>query len=416
LTNPASDATQRSIAIAAVVLIGANVQVKYGITIALLPVALLFPVWMPVLSGYPFARTLLAAAGVAVFWGTMLAWFATEDHEVNKHQAVAAGLMIVTAFGAVGVLLWACELLRVETVIILFGVGLAASHLTDHAGWAANPWKYGFALPTAIIAITLAGRARSLAVGILALAAVGLMSVVSDYRSFAAFCMITILVLLWQLASRSASTRAHKAAPLLMLGAIGFGVYNLLSNLLVSGFLGSGLQQRSTAQIEASGSLLIGGRPEWAATTRLMSERPQGFGFGVLPNAIDVNHGDAGLESVNIDPANGYEAYMFGGGFRLHSLLADLWSAAGWGGLLLTATVFVILLVRLATALAERVATPILVFATVFAMWAIAFSPIFTDLKDLTLAAFVALSSRAKRVIPPPLPDPHRPRQFMKLS
>jgi hypothetical protein len=415
VTRPASDITQRCVAVGAILLIGANLQVKYGITIALLPVVLLLPVWLPVLSRYPFARSLMAVAGFAVFWGLMLAWYATVDHDVNKHQEIAAALMIVTAFGAVGVLLWACESLRPDTVIILFGVGLAASHLRDHAGWAANPWKYGFALPTAIIGIALASRARSLAVGIVALAAVGLMSVVSDYRSFAAFCLIVILVLLWQSATRSTSARAHKVAPLLMLGAIGFGVYNILSNLLVAGYLGSGLQEKSTAQIQASGSLLIGGRPEWAATTRLMSERPQGFGFGVLPNAVDINHGDAGLMSVNIDPANGYETYMFGGGFRLHSLLADLWTAAGWAGILLSAAVLGILLVRLSTALAERSATPILVFATVFAIWALAFSPIFTDLKDLTLAAFLALSSRPKRSDAPPLSGWHRSSPLVKI-
>lgn len=392
-TDPGSEIVQRSIAIVSVLLIGANLQVKYGLTIALLPVVLLAPVWVAVIARYPAARLLMTATGLAVVWGTLLAWVAATDHVVNKHQEIASVLMLLTAVGAIGVLIWAGQTLRPTTVAILFGVGLGAAQLPHPAAWAANPWKYGFALPVAVIGVTIAGRARSAWLGVVVLGVIGLVSLVSDYRSFAAFCLITILVLTWQLASGSTRARVHKLAPMLMLGAIGVGVYFILSNLLVEGYLGSGLQARSTAQIDASGSLLIGGRPEWAAAAELMNQRPQGYGFGVLPNAVDVGHGDAGLESVNINPAYGYEDYMFAGGFRLHSILADLWAAAGWGGLLLAAVILAVLLHRLATELGERTATPMLVFSTVLAIWALAFGPIFTDLKTLTLALFVGLAA-----------------------
>ena len=396
VTPPSADVTRGGIAGIGVLLVGANVQAKYGVTTALLPVVLLSPVWVPAVGRYRSARPLMVMAGFAVACGLLLSWLATSDHEVNTHQEIASALMVITAFGAVGLLLWAAETLRVDTTAILFGVGLAGSHLVDHAGWAANPWKYGFALPVAIVAVALAGRAGSVWLGVVVLAGIGLVSAFSDYRSFAGFCVITILILTWQSAMRSANVRIHRAAPLLMLSAVGLGAYFILSNLVVAGYLGARLQERSVAEIQASGSLLIGGRPEWAATVELMTERPQGFGFGVLPNAVDVNHGDAGLRSLNIDPANGYELYMFDGGFRLHSIVADLWVAAGWAGLLLATCILLLLLRALAAALADHTATAVLVFTTVLAIWALAFSPIFTDLKDLTLAVFVALNTRAR--------------------
>lgn len=376
------------------VLLGVNLPAKYGISSALVAAVLLLPVWAPVISHYRGTVVLLAAAGAAVASGTLLSSLATVDHAVSTQHELSIALMIVSAFGAIGVLLWASEALGVPTVVIVFGLGLTASHVLDHAGWAANPWKYGFALPVAIIGVGISSRARSPSAGIFVLLGVGLVSVVSDYRSFAGFCLISILVLTWQIASRSSRERVNKAAPIIMLAAVGSGTYFLLSNLLTGGYLGAGLQERSLAQVETSGSLLVGGRPEWAATIRLFAERPQGFGFGVLPNSLDIGIGDAGLASVNIDPANGYEAYMFGGGFRLHSIIADLWAAAGWGGILLCVIVLVILIQRLSTALADRDATPVLIFMTVIAIWALAFSPVYTDLKDLTLAVFVALASR----------------------
>jgi hypothetical protein len=389
-----TDITQEIVAVVGVLMVGANMQIKYGVTLGLLPVILLLPVWVSTIRNYRGASGLVVLAGVAVVAGTILALLAKGDHSVTARAMFAAALTVITAVGAIGVLLWACAVFRVDTVAILWAAGLAVSHLADHSGWAANPWKYGFALPASVAAVAWAGRLRSMWPAIIVISAAGVTSLVSDYRSFAGYCLIAVLVLIWQGAARSPRVKIHKLAPLLMLAAVGLAVYFVLVNLVISGYFGAHLQERSVAQVNASGSILIGGRPEWAATVQLMGERPQGFGLGVVPNAVDVGIGDAGLRSVNVEPANGYEAYMFGGAFRLHSITADLWTACGWAGLLLAAAFFVVLLRRLSTALAERNASALLVFTTLIALWAMGFSPIFTDFKDVTIAAFVALSTQ----------------------
>src|SRR5690606_37117394 len=103
----------------------------------------------------------------------------------------------------------------------------------------------------------------------------------------------------------------------------------LFVSLLTGGYLGSEAQERTTQQIETSGSLLIGGRPEFAATRHLVESRPEGFGLGVVPAWEDIRTARHGLAEVNVELEPVRLRYMFGGQFRLHSIAADLWAACG---------------------------------------------------------------------------------------
>jgi hypothetical protein len=225
------------------------------------------------------------------------------------------------------------------------------------------------------------------------LALVAALSAVSNYRSFVGFCLLTVILIAWQSISRSPRKQTNRLAPVVLIGAIAFALYQLVSTLLVGGYLGSQVQARTLSQTQTSGSILLGGRPEWTSTIDLMAHRPSGYGLGVVPNAIDINIGDHALINININPDYGYEQYMFIGQFRLHSIVADLWTSCGWAGLLLAAVILIVLLQTLSVALAERRATALQILITSIALWDLAFSPIFTNLRDITLALALGLQA-----------------------
>lgn len=91
-------------------------------------------------------------------------------------------------------------------------------------------------------------------------------------------------------------------------------------------------------QIETSGSLILGGRPEIAASAALVQDSIIGYGPGVAPNWEDVQVAKAGMITIGYDPDNGYvNSYMFGRGFELHSVAGNLWATFGLIGLGLAA-------------------------------------------------------------------------------
>jgi hypothetical protein len=380
------------IAAGSVLLIGLHVTVYYGVTTAALPVALLFPVWSSTLSRFKRARTLMLLTVLALAAGELLAQVSQASHQIDGREAFASITLLGTGIGAVGVLLWASTIFSADRLALLFGLGMLLGELAAPSKWGSNPWKYAFAFPVAIILLSLFQRRRSGLMSLIVLAVLGLVSTVFDYRSFLGFCVLTGLLVLWQRATRSPGRERNRLAPLLLLGAAGLAIYFLATSLLVNGYLGSSLQQRSVAQIDASGSLLIGGRPEWAATVQLMRLNPFGYGLGAVPNADDLLAGKKGFASINVDYNNGYiENYMLGAQFHLHSIIADLWSSCGIAGLALAGVILVILLSSLSVALSERSASAAFLVVVLVALWDLGFGPIFSNLPDVTLALAMAM-------------------------
>lgn len=402
LDRSRSDAVLRVLAAGSVLLIGLHVSLYYGVTTAALPVALLFPVWTAALSRFRGARSLMMLTLLTLLSGALLAELAAAEHRVDAREALASTTLLATGIGAVGVLLWASRVFPTDRIALLYGVGMLIGEIAAPGKWGSTPWKHGLAFPMAVIALTVLQRMRSGAASLTVLVALGAVSVVLDYRSFLGFCALTVLLLLWQRASPPAENKRNRFAPLLLLGAVGLAVYFLVSNLLVRGYLGASLQQRSIAQIDASGSLLIGGRPEWSATVQLMRMNPWGYGVGVVPNADDLMAGKQGFANINVDYNNGYiEKYMLGGQFHLHSIIADLWSSGGLVGLVLAVAIVGTLLTSLSVALSERRASAVLVLVVLVALWDMGFGPIFSNLTDVTLALALALSGAHRRGAPP---------------
>ncbi|MEZ0164103.1 hypothetical protein AB2L27_04890 [Kineococcus sp. LSe6-4] len=395
----------RVVAVVGVAVLGADVTLGDVLPTAGVVVAGLLPVWAASLHRFPGARPLLLLAPAAVGAGLVLLLL-PGAHDVEARYAVATCTRTLTVVLGIGFVLWCRDVLRVETLALSYGAGalLAAA---PHVAASANAWKYQLALPVTLLVLALAqrvpGPAGSVAV-LVALAGLGAVSIARDYRSFFGFTVLTAVVVGWQLlrAGRRVRRRPRRApvAPWLATGALvavaGFVLYRAAEQLLLSGVLGRELQLRSQAQVRAAGSLLAGGRPEWAGTWRLVQDSPAGFGPGAVPTPHDVVVARQGLATVGIGPENGYvDNYMFGGQFRLHSTVADAWSSFGWVGVALTLLLGALLVHALLTRVAAGTASALVVLLGLRALWNLAVGPMYSDLPETALALALALVPRS---------------------
>ncbi|GAA4982500.1 hypothetical protein GCM10023225_22860 [Kineococcus glutinatus] len=398
-------AVTRAVAALALLLLGADTALKASLTTGSVAAFALLPAWFPQLRRYPGARAVLLVTVAAAVSGTVLAVFASDTHEVVARNGYGMVLRLFSIAAGLGVVLWARRFLRLETVVLLYGTGSLMSGVLDIPG-SQNPWKYQLALPVTLIVLSLLQRLRSrlpsvAALLVLTLLLLGGVSAANDYRSFFGFTLLTGVLVTWQ-ALRSTGGRVPKrgfrawTTSVLLVAGIVYALYATVTSLLLSGALGSELQARSRVQVESGGSLIAGGRPEWSATRVLMADSPGGYGVGVVPASRDVLLGKTGLATVGISPDNGYvDNYMFGGQFRLHSIVADCWANFGLVGLALTALVGFLLLNGLASALIERRAQPVTVLLCLLALWDLAFGPIHSDLGEVYLALAVVLQPRS---------------------
>ncbi len=165
------------------------------------------------------------------------------------------------------VVVWARTLLRDEWVASLFGVGLLVHGAAAGGQFASNPWKFGFALPVAVILLSLAWAARSWRLEIVLLVALAFLGAVTDSRSGFALLALTALLVIWSQRPRLGS-RKRWVGSFVLLGAALVGIYRLAEALIVNGYLGQATQLRTEGQIHAGSSLILGSRPELGATWR----------------------------------------------------------------------------------------------------------------------------------------------------
>jgi len=240
------------------------------------------------------------------------------------------------------------------------------------------------------------------------LGALAVLAVLNDYRSYLGFCAATVALMLWQ-ARPDRGRRVGAPLQVLLLAVCAYLVYRLVTVLLLAGTFGYELQQRTINQVRQAGSLLLGGRPEWQATIQLMKAFPTGVGVGAEPTSGDVTLAKQGLARVGLPTKNGYiDHYMFGGQFKLHSVVADMWSNFGLLGLLLGGVVSLTLLLSLTSAMADRRAVALVVFLALTALWDMAFGPIYSSLPAIAPALGLLLLPRDRAARAAPRDEPLR--------
>ncbi|MGM1029616.1 MAG: hypothetical protein ACQEWM_07030 [Actinomycetota bacterium] len=391
-----------------------------GISICLVVAILLAPVWLAVLREYRFARLLLALALIASAWGVVAT-------QLDRARPWDVDLMIgqtselMSLVGGAGMLLWARSAMGLPWTIAAFGGG-ALVNLALSGGNAENLWKFSLAVPVALIVLGISMHARNRILPIVLLAALAGVSALADSRSMTALLLLAATALLWQVSAPRLSERPHPVLTLLWIASAGFGLYLLLQALILDGALGEAAAQRSEAQIAASGSLLLGGRPELGAATTLIAARPLGYGSGTLPASSDVWLAKSGMAGLGYDPNNGYvERYMFGGHFEVHSVLGDLWVRFGPPGAAFVALIVAVGFIAAVSSLTARTASAALLFLTLLGAWDALFSPMLTSYRTLALLFAVAALPAAARALTgplalhgPPRPSRHRSGRYRR--
>ena len=381
---------------------GLRVGLPFLLTVGAVLALVTAPVWFPVTRRYVGARLCLLVGLLSLPAGLLLSALSADDHAVQTGQAIVAISLIVGLLAGFGFLLWARERLGTPLLLIIFGLGSLAGVTPDEL-FLTNPWKFGFSLPVTLIVlgVTLLSRRKALELGVVGVLVV--VSALTDARSQFAFLVLTLALLAWQLRPRLTTARASAARVVLGLVALAAVVYNLGEALILGGVFGQATQARSVEQLDASGSLILGGRPEIAATLALMRDNPFGFGFGVAPSLHDIAVAKTGMAAIGYDPNNGYvENFMFGRGFALHSVLGDLWAQAGLVGMAFGVLVAGLLLTRLGASIGQRLARAALLYLAFRTLWNLFFGPWFSSSLILALTLAVVLAERAPALAPEP--------------
>jgi len=373
-----------------------RIRLPLDIPLGVAVCALLLPVTLRALRQYRFAPTIAVVAVLAITNGVVLTelsrgWNATSTRMTTANSILLLGV-VVTAIA----LLWIRSVIGAQMMVLGFGVGVLLSVASRGINWD-NPWKFTFAVPCILIALSLPrvwGQRRAQIAVLFVLAAA---SAVQDSRSLTGMLVVVMALLLTQGAPGS-TTSGRAALVAIRVALVGVGGYFLIQAALLDGALGEQAQARSVAQIERSGSLLTGGRPELGASIALLSARPWGYGSGVFPTGEQVQVAKQGMVALGYDPDNGYvNRYMFGNGFEVHSLTGDLWILFGLAGLAFAVVLAVTVGTSLVTRLASGTASAVGAFLALRLMWDLAFSPIGSAALTLAVTLAVLLPAAGER-------------------
>jgi hypothetical protein len=368
-----------------------------GIVVA----GILLPVWVQTLPRFESARLLLVSFAVAVTAGILLSVADQSLRQINVSSGVDFVVGTLTFMGGLGVVLWARTLLSLPLIAMLAGLGLLATVSRSAELFASNPWRFGYSIPVTIVVMAIAWHIGSRWLEIACLLALALVSATNDARSNFGMLVLAAILMLWRTRSAATGRRRSWVSMAILIAAAAFAVFQISQTLILSGYFGERTQERSQAQVDAAGSIILGGRPELAATAALFRSNPGGFGVGAVPSSTEIVTAKSGMAGINYDPDNGYvERYMLGGRFELHSAVADLWATygiAGIGvGLLLVGTA-----VRaIALSLRRGIASGLLIYLAVRTLWVIAFGPFIGGSLIIMLFIGLALFERPQVRVP----------------
>ena len=379
---------------AALVLSPIRVGLAGGVTPGLAVGLALAPVWFPHLrryrGGWPFLLIVLwcLASGI---WLTAAG---ANDHETDQGALRQWVLLMAVLAVNVGVILWARSVLRDAAVVTWYGVGMLASAALTGVN-PTNFWKGTLSLALTVTLLGLAWLARRRWLELVLCLTLAGISALMDSRSHFAMLLLATCLVVWQAWVRGRAGRTSAWRSLVVLAGLGVAIYSFGQALMLEGFLGEETQQRTLAQTEGTGSILLGGRPELGATVALMQERPWGFGFGTLPNAHEIAVAKAGMATLEYDPDNGYvDNYMFGQLVKLHSVIGDSWSMFGIPGLVLAGFFLWAVLRRVARDLPASALSAVVAFLAVRVVWDSAFGPLYSSLAIFAIALGIALLPR----------------------
>jgi hypothetical protein len=267
----------------------------------------------------------------------------------------------------------------------LFAMGLAVAGLlgflfVPHPGAAADPWKWGLAVPVGLVlAAGLSGRAgnRLPWLTVVMFVAFGILNLMLNYRSLGGISLLTAGYLSLSAVVGRRESAAHQSTLRAVLGLAflaiaGLAVLGLYSAAASQGWLGSEAKSKYVLQAGAFGALL-GGRPEALVSTQAILDSPV-LGHGSW--AKDPKYAKLLADRQKALGYNVTSEYVGTDLIPAHSYLLGAWVWAGFLGAVFWLAVAANAVWLLANLYSLRVeAAPLLVFAAMLLLWDIAFSP-----------------------------------------
>lgn len=354
------------------------------------------PVWVSSTRKYLGATPVVTGLAIAVASGFVLLYLGSGVYDFDHQRATSLSILVATGFLALPFLLWARTVLGISSLAVILGLGsllnaLVTVDLSSPAWWKSDvSWAFG------MILLGFAAKRSSKVPSLLALMVIALISAAAGYRSLAGICIVAACLFLY-INKRAASSRWTAILKTAALGIVGpFVAIQVFTWLLLDGALGLAAQQRTYSQIETSGSLIAGGRQEWAASLLLFLNRPMGFGPGVVPHAEDASLGKSGLVSLGANQNSQYiNQYMFGGHLKLHSLAADFWANFGLAGLLVICLVGFFLIQALIRAISVGSILALQSLYFLWTLWDLLFSPIDSNYMLMIFSLPILLAERS---------------------
>ena len=383
-------------------LLAARPSVAQGLTVGHVAALLVLPLWLPVVRRYTGGVLLVVtglAATVASVWLTI---YASADHQTSINLLLQDTILIIGSLVSICVVLWARTLVPTWLIGAVFGAGMLVAVVTHQevigfnkgSGGEINPWKFAFAVPLAVLSLGLAERTGRRWVQVLVLVALAATSARLDSRSYFGEFLVAALLVVWQMLPKGRG-RPSALRVLVLFGIIAACMYNIGTSLILGGALGAETEARSAAQVQQTGSILVGSRPEMGATAALFLSRPFGFGGGTVGTSADIQTAKAGMIQVGYDPENGYvENFLFGGHIELHSTAGDIWSYSGLAGIGFAVVCAVLLIIVISRGISKRTAGGLLLFLIVQTLWNLLFNPFQSSAPVLVLALGLGLAVR----------------------
>ncbi len=377
----------RGIAAVALILLAMRITLPQGVEVGFVVAALLAPLWLRTVRYYRFMPLLLIVGTLAAGAGIWLQIANRGDHAVDSGIATSTTVLLIGALLSIGLVLWARTVLSLPMVALFFGVGLLLGVDPSAAQFATNPYKFGFALPLAVIGLAVAKLSRRWWVELLVVLVLTGLAATNDARSIFGLLLLAVVLLVAQIPFFRAGHGGSAFLVSLGVVVVGVVVYIAGQALVLSGVLGESTTRRSLAQYDASGSVLLGGRPELGATLALMTHSPWGFGAGIAPNPSNIRVAQQGMSAIGYDPNNGYVTrFMFGGHIELHSVFGDLWAQTGVLGLALVAIAALVLVYGITRNIADGTAAAVMLYVVANSLFDLFFSPFYSAQQLFMLA------------------------------
>ncbi len=357
-----------------------------GMVVALV----ILPVAVASLRRFKGAIPIFALSAASAVSGILLTYANDPTHRTDPHTMVKVSFLIFGIGITIATLLWARTVIGASRVALACGIGALLSLGVQSLDYA-NLWKFDVSVPVILIVMSLPVLARTVTRQVAALIILAGVSGFLDSRSLAATLLIAAaLLMIRRKPGRSRVTSAWTVV--LQIAVIGVAGFFALQAALLEGILGEEAQARTALQIQQSGNVLAGGRPELGADIALLMAHPGGFGTGTLPSYADIGLAQAGMSRLGYNPDNGYVyRYMFGSGFEVHSTAGDLWLLAGIAGMLFAVSLLIGVIAGLAHGIAHGSAISVAMFLGTRTVWDLFFSPLPSSFFTLSLCLALLL-------------------------